>query len=91
MTDDSSSNDELMAQISEVQAEYAEALMQKANVVGVGIGLRQRRGEYTDEICLVVMVSEKVPMAQLDAEDQIPMELDGIPVDVQATGEFMAE
>ena len=85
-----SSQDELMARASAVQAAHAEALMQKANVVGVAIGLRQRRGEYTDEVALVVMVNQKLPKAQLAPEDIIPDMLDGVPVDVQETGVFTA-
>ena len=69
---------------------YADDLMTKANVVGVGVGMRKRDGEFTDEKALVVLVSEKMPVAQLAEEDVIPTELDGIPTDVQETGVFTA-
>ena len=69
---------------------YADDLMTKANVVGVGVGMRKRDGEFTDEKALVVLVSEKKPVAQLADEDVIPTELDGIPIDVQETGVFTA-
>ncbi len=65
-------------------------LLGKANVVGVGVGLRQREGEDTGEVVLVVMVSRKVPRAQLAEQDLVPREVDGVPVDVQQVGEFEA-
>jgi hypothetical protein len=34
------------------------------------------------------MVDGKVPMGDLRPADQIPGEIDGVPVDVQETGEF---
>jgi hypothetical protein len=78
------------AKITEVQARYADALMQKAHVVGVAIGLRKKDDVYTDEFCLVVMVDQKVPLDELAPEDQIPAEIEGVPVDVQAMGSFSA-
>jgi hypothetical protein len=69
-----------------VQAE----LLHKANVVGVGVGLRRVQGRKTGEVALVVMVDHKVPRAQLAPGDVIPSEIDGVPVDVQEVGELEA-
>lgn len=76
------------ARLSAVQTKYVDDLMQKANVVGVGVGLAQQGGAPTDVPALVVLVTHKVPLAQLAPEDIIPKELDGVRVDVQATGVF---
>ena len=84
------SNDDRMAEISAVQAKYADELMSKANVVGVAIGMAKKDGNYTDELSLVVMVGEKLPVAQLAPDDLIPSELDGVRIDVQETGSFTA-
>jgi hypothetical protein len=65
-----------------------QQLLRKQNVVGVGVGMRQRLGRRTKDVVLVVMVDRKVPLADLDPEDVIPEEIDGVPVDVQETGEF---
>jgi hypothetical protein len=73
-----------------VRAAYEADLMRKANVVGVGIGLRRRKGEPTSEPAIVVSVTQKVPSSQLDPSDVIPSELEGVPVDVQAVGELRA-
>ncbi|MFO7743519.1 MAG: hypothetical protein R6X31_14550 [Anaerolineae bacterium] len=76
-----------MDQARRVKAAHEHELMRKANVVGVGIGLRQQGGEQTDEPAIVVSVSRKVPLSLLDEEDRIPRQLEGVPVDVQAIGE----
>lgn len=69
-----------------VKQAYQDTLMAKKNVVGVGIGLRHRNGQRTDELGLVVLVSKKVPQAFLDPQDIIPSEIEGIPVDVKEVG-----
>jgi len=73
-----------------VKAAHEADLMRKANVVGVGIGFRQREGESADEPAIVVSVTHKVPFSQLAPSDVIPRELEGIPVDVQVVGELQA-
>lgn len=74
-----------------VRRAHWEELLRKANVVGVGVGFRQRRGEPTEEVALVVMVSRKVPWAQLAPDDKVPSEIDGVPVDIQEVGELRAQ
>jgi hypothetical protein len=65
-------------------------LLSKPNVVGVAVGFRQVDGESTQELALVVMVDHKVPENLLDPEQQIPVTLDEIPIDVQEIGEITA-
>jgi len=78
-------------EVKAVKEAHEAALMQKANVVGVGVGLRIRGGTYTDETAIVVMVTHKVPATELAPEDFIPAEIDGVPVDVQEVGEISAQ
>lgn len=73
-----------------VKATYEADLMRKANVVGVGVGHRRRGQESTSELAIVVSVTHKVLISQLDPEDVIPRELEGVPVDVQAVGQIRA-
>jgi hypothetical protein len=79
-------SEETMARLRRVKTKHEDALMRKANVVGVGIGFRRRRGTLTDEPAIVVSVTHKVPHSRLDEKDIVPQELDGIPVDVEAVG-----
>lgn len=74
-----------------VKRAYESDLMSKANVVGVGTGLRQRGGKPTDDVAVVVMVRTKVPLSQLAPEDIIPAQIEGVPVDVQEVGEIRAQ
>lgn len=75
---------------SQVKEQYSETLLGKPNVVGIGVGLREKGGEYSDEIALVVFVSKKVPSAEIDPADLIPNEIEGVPIDVQEIGEISA-
>jgi hypothetical protein len=76
--------------INAIQAKYTDQLMRYPNVVGVGVGYRQQGDTLTDELSLVVMVQDKIPVAQLAPEDVLPSELEGVRVDVQAVGSLMA-
>jgi hypothetical protein len=82
--------DEEFERLRAVKALYEADLMRKANVVGVGIGLRYRGGELTGEPAIVVSVVDKVSPSQLAPDDVIPRELGGIPVDVQIVGKLRA-
>ena len=71
-----------------IKSRYESSLMKKANVVGVGIGLKRKNRQRTNEIALIVMVSKKIPKEQLAPEDLIPSEIEGVPVDVREVGEI---
>jgi len=79
-----------IARAQSVKAKHERELMRKRNVVGVGVGFRERGGQITGEVCIVVSVREKLPPDKLIPQDVIPAELDGVPVDVKATGAFRA-
>jgi len=64
--------------------------MQLPHVVGVALGMAHVDGQPTDEPAIVVLVDEKLPLAQLAPEDVIPSQLEGVRVDVQASGVFTA-
>lgn len=73
-----------------VKDRYLDALMAYPNVVGVGVGLRKRAGEFTPEVTIVVTVRHKERHEDLPAGAVLPRELDGIPVDVQEAGDIGA-
>jgi hypothetical protein len=80
--------EEQMKKALAVKAACERALLQKAHVVGVGVGLRQQGGEYTQTVSLVVIVEEKLAISELNPADILPGEVDGIPVDVQEVGQI---
>lgn len=77
-----------MEQVRAVIQTHRDHLLNLPNVVGLGVGLRQTAGEWTDTVVLAVMVTQKMPLESLADEQRIPSEIDGIPVDVQETGSF---
>ena len=87
LRENSFTSEDQMDHVRRVKRAYEEELMDKANVVGVGIGLRQREGEPTDEPVIVVSVTRKVSSSMLDPDDTIPQELEGVGVDVRPIGE----
>ncbi len=80
-----------IAHIQAVKARYEADLLKKANVVGVGIGMRMRHGRPVGGPALIVNVTRKVPLEQLRPEDHIPDMLDGVRVWVEAIGEVKAQ
>jgi hypothetical protein len=79
-----------MSRILAVKQKYERTLLRKKNVVGLGVGLREKEGQVTDEVVLTVLVRQKEPADQLQPQDRIPAELDGVPVDVKEVGTLRA-
>jgi len=83
-------SEDVLQRASEVKTRHEARLLRKANVLSVGVGYRQRHGQLTDEVVLVVSVSRKMRRDQLQSDDIIPGYIEGIPVDVQETGVLRA-
>jgi hypothetical protein len=75
------------AVIADIQRRHQDKLLRYDNVVGVASGIRTRKGKPTGEPCLVVYVSRKRPKKDLKPGQVLPRSLDGVPVDIVATGE----
>ncbi|HIC92673.1 MAG TPA: hypothetical protein EYP09_00275 [Anaerolineae bacterium] len=76
--------------IKAIKDRYQDELLRKKNVVGLGIGYKEVGGRRTDRLSLVVMVRRKEPRSQLDPQDIIPAEIEGVAVDVKEVGEIVA-
>jgi hypothetical protein len=72
-----------------VRTRYENHLLSQPGVVSVGVGLRQRSGVLTDEVCIVVMVRNKRTLDKLPPDEVLPVEIEGVPVDVQESGEIV--
>ncbi len=77
-------------EIRAIKDRHEEALLKKRNVVGLGIGYKEVKGQETGQLSLVVMVRKKECPLQLDAMDLVPTEIEGVPVDVKEVGEIVA-
>jgi hypothetical protein len=78
------------ARAQAVRQAHEADLMRRANVVGVGVGLRTRGGRRERQVAIVVMVQQKVPRTMLAEADVLPGQIDGVPVDVVEVGEISA-
>jgi hypothetical protein len=67
------------------------ALLGLPNVVGVGVGMRNRAGVATDEVCVVALVRRKMAPAALTPEAIIPMVVGGVSTDVLEVGDLRAQ
>lgn len=72
-----------------IKTRHEDRLLARPGVVSVGVGLRQRGGMLTDEVCIVIMVRNKRPLANLPPGEALPAKIEGVPVDVQESGEIV--
>ena len=79
-----------MQHILEVKRRHEAELLRKPQVVAVGVGYRTRASQHTDEVCIVVSVTRKIPAAQLAPNERVPGSVEGIPIDVVETGVIRA-
>ncbi len=73
-----------------VKLTYGMDLLRKRNTVACGIGYKITGGQVTDELAVIVSVTQKLPVAQLSREDLVPKMVDGVPTDVVETGVIRA-
>lgn len=57
------------------QEAHTERLLELENVIGVGTGLRVKGGKITKEVCVQILVRQKLPLEQLSARAIVPEEL----------------
>jgi hypothetical protein len=68
--------------LMEIKERAAREFMTRPNVTAVGIGGRERAGRPTGEIVIKVFVDRKRPLSDLAVDDVLPVQFEGIPVDV---------
>lgn len=76
--------------IQNALAANAAKLLNRANVVGVGIGYKIKGERKTKQVSLTVLVEQKVALSALAATDIIPKYVANYPTDVIASGTFTA-
>jgi hypothetical protein len=83
-------DEEAFERVRSVKQAHEGELLGMPNVVGVGVGFRWIGGRPTDQPAIIVSVRRKVRADELTPEDMVPSELDGVPVDVQESGDIEA-
>jgi hypothetical protein len=81
----------VMAQAKHVKEIHVCELLNKRNVVGVGLGYKVSHGVDTGELGLIVSVTHKADVSALAAKDLVPKALNGVKTDVVETGMFRAQ
>jgi hypothetical protein len=76
-----------LSRIREVKTKYEAHLMSKPNVVAVGIGVPMEEGRPAGLPGIIVSVTHKVSTQELRQEDQVPEQLEDIPVWVEEIGQ----
>lgn len=76
--------------IQQVKEQHKEALLDRPNVVGVGIGFREANHHRTGEVSILVLVRQKLSLAALPQNAVVPKELDGVRTDVVQVGDIRA-
>jgi hypothetical protein len=79
-----------LEQAIEVKRQNLGYLLGRRNVVACGVGFKETRGRITDEPCVVVSVTKKMPEAQLSPADIVPKKLGEVKTDVLETGVIRA-
>ena len=54
----------------------------RSNVTAVDVNYKKINQKETDQLCLVIWVRNKKPLNEIAAEEILPREIDGFPVDV---------
>lgn len=76
--------------VIKVKRRNVDYLLSRRNVVACGVGLKEVEGGITDEPCVVVSVTKKMPEEQLSPADIVPKKLGEVRTDVQETGVIRA-
>ena len=76
--------------IRAAKEKFEKFLLDRANVIGVGIGKKVVAGRETGEPAVVVFVERKLPETQLKKRDVVPKILDEVKTDVVETGRLKA-
>ncbi len=79
------------AKIAQVKSQALAGLMRMPNVIGVGTGYKNSAGRRTGELCIVALVTQKIPRAGLDADSLVPKSIGGISTDVIQVGFIRAQ
>lgn len=73
-------------EISQVKENSKESILAKENVVGVGVGYKSKGGVQTNDLAVVVLVSQKLPLVALPPETILPKSINGVNLDVIEVG-----
>lgn len=79
---------EQFARIRAVLSAHEKEILTLPNIVGVGIGRKQKGGKQLEDLCIQIFVERKMTHEDLKKQEMTPLpsELEGIPIDVVEVG-----
>ena len=80
-----------MQDVRKLLREVHPELFRKANVVATGVGYKSVQGKKTDELSIICSVGTKQSKQSLSKKDLLPSIVQGVAVDVEATGIIYAQ
>ncbi len=81
------SPDDIMNRVRDVKQRYETDLMSIPGVISVGVGHRREPSRKDDEACILLSVLDLVRFRQQNREEDVPGEIEGVPVDVIEIGD----
>jgi len=78
------------ASLAQAKEANQEGILARPNVIGIGVGYRETGRTLTDDVCVVVLVQQKVAPAALSPGALVPREVAGRRTDVREVGEIRA-
>ncbi|MBD8870182.1 trypsin-like peptidase domain-containing protein [Nocardioides sp. MJB4] len=79
-----------LATVAAAKETAEDSLLDKDNVVGVGVGYKVKDGVQTSTAAVVVLVSQKLPTDLVGSGQAIPKTVDRKPTDVMEVGDLFA-
>ena len=79
-----------LSQARQIYRQVLSDILARQNVLGVGLGYKERDGKISDELSLIISVAKKLPVEQLAPQDLIPKAFQGLITDVVETGYIRA-
>ncbi len=79
-----------LAELTSAMATAEDRFLDRANVVGVGLGHKIKDGEQSTTPSVMVLVSEKLPDHMLSSSDKVSKTIESTPTDVLEVGHLFA-
>ena len=77
-------------QVRQTKDTVTGKLLSYRNVVAVGVGYKTKGSVASDELCITMSVTDKIPDSQLPVSETLPLDVDDVQTDVIRSGPIYA-
>ncbi len=78
----------IMGNYKKIIDRYKKSLLERANVIGVGRGIKEKQGKRTGEDAIIILVKKKLPIHKINKKDIVPQKIDNCKTDVIEIGDL---